>query len=56
VTEYKLDKAGKLGPVAIVAESEQSLIITVVDQPTLPGPRKSLQLKKDLIDLVIYIK
>ncbi|MGD0201660.1 MAG: hypothetical protein ABSD27_12990, partial [Bryobacteraceae bacterium] len=54
--EFRLDKSGRLGPVAIVAESEQALIVTGIDTSWWKHSRRSLHLKKDLIDLVIYIK
>jgi hypothetical protein len=54
MTEFKIDKAGKLGPVSIVAESDQSLIVTATDKPWWETKRRSLLLKKDLIELVIY--
>jgi hypothetical protein len=75
MAEFKIDKAGKLGPVSIVAESDQSLIVTATDKPwtltdmhwwdvyglysltaTHGSRRRSLLLKKDLIELVIYTK
>lgn len=53
---FKMDKAGKLGPVSIVAESDQSLIVTTADKPWWKVGGQSLLLKKDLIELVIYMK
>ena len=54
--EFKIDKAGKLGPVGIIAESDQSLIVTPSGKPWWEQRRQSLLLKKDLIELVIYKK
>ena len=56
MAEFKMDKAGKLGPVSIVAESDQSLIATAPDKPWWKVGGPSLLLKKDLIELVIYTK
>ena len=56
MVDFKIDKAGKLGPVTIVAESDQSLIVTASDKPWWELARRSLQLKKDLVELVIYTK
>jgi hypothetical protein len=54
--EFRVNKDGKLGPVAVVAESEQSFIVTASDTSFWKLPRRSLHLKKDLVDLVIYTK
>ena len=56
MAEFKMDKAGKLGPVGIVAESDQAFIVTASDKPWWALRRRSLLLKKDLIELVIYAK
>lgn len=56
MTEFKMDKAGKLGPVSIVAESDQPLIVTATDKPWWETERRSLLLKKDLVELLIYTK
>lgn len=53
---FKIDKAGKLGPVGIVAESDQSIIITDADHPGWNIERRSSCLKKDMVELVIYTK
>jgi hypothetical protein len=56
IAEFKLDKAGKLGPVGIVAESDQSVIVTAPDKPWWKVGGRSVLLKKDLIEFVIYTK
>ena len=56
MAEFKMDKTGKLGPVSIVAESDQSLVITASDKPWWKVGGRSLLLKKDLIELVIYTR
>jgi hypothetical protein len=56
MAEFKIDKVGKLGPVGIVAESDESIIVTAPDKPWWKVGGPSLRLKKDLIELVIYTK
>jgi hypothetical protein len=56
MAEFNIDKAGKLGPVGIVAESDQYLIVTASGRRWWELRRRSLLLKKDLVELVIYTK
>jgi hypothetical protein len=57
IEEFKIDKSGKLGPVAIVSESDQSFVVTAPDRPWWDlSLRRSLEVKKDLIEVVMYTK
>jgi hypothetical protein len=56
IQEFKIDKSGKLGPVAIVAESEQSFVITLPDRSISEFSSRSFEVKKDEIELVIFTK
>jgi hypothetical protein len=56
MADFRIDKSGKLGPVRIVSESDQSLIVTAPEKPWWEVRPPSLLLKKDLIELVIYTK
>lgn len=52
---FKTDKVGKLGPVCIVAESEESIIIIAPSKQWWKvWGSPSLRLKKELVELVIY--
>lgn len=55
IPEFKIDKAGKMS-VAIVAESDQSFIVAPPDKPWWALHRRSIHLKRDLVELVIYTK
>ena len=52
---FKVDKAGRLAPVSVVAETDQSFIVAAPEK-TRWGllPRRSLLLKKELVELVVY--
>jgi hypothetical protein len=56
MADFKVDKAGMLGPVNVVAETDQSFIVAS-PQKTRWGllPRRSLLLKKELVEVVVYI-